>query len=255
MGPEVHTTSPSIFSLLLNKGNRNLRSLEFRPWSCHEFPSLIPLAIQWPLETFERALWPRWTKRLSDFPCYFYSMLEAIDQRFLSRLKWAWPELTKMSVSITWLIDYKSLEERPSEISSKHIHETASLPPSSAFEVIGSVPCFGVSVGLWDLRCAPPHGDRIMLCTTDLCCAPPTCVGAPSCTRGTSIKPWFMMWHPYVIVTSQHDVTTSCDVTKWRPSGERTIKYSMLGVCQCLGIFLLFCDVLLGKSDKTWSDR
>ncbi len=37
---------------------------------------------------------------------------------------------------------------------------------------------FGPSVclDLWELLCAPPHGYRTMLCISDLCSAPPTCL-------------------------------------------------------------------------------
>ncbi len=50
----------------------------------------------------------------------------------------------------------------------------ATLPPASAVTVIESVQC--VCVGLWDLCCALPQRYRTTLCTTDLRCAPPTCI-------------------------------------------------------------------------------
>ncbi len=52
-----------------------------------------------------------------------------------------------------------------------------SLPPAPPVEVIESVPSVVcVCVSLWDLHCATSRGYRTSLCTTNLRCAPPTCV-------------------------------------------------------------------------------
>ncbi len=53
--------------------------------------------------------------------------------------------------------------------------------------------CVFVYVGLWDIRFAPPQQYRTTLCSTNLCCAAPTCVvhhgaqGRPISVRSRSV--------------------------------------------------------------------
>ncbi len=69
--------------------------------------------------------------------------------------------------------------------------------------------CLSVCLGLWELCCALPQWCRTMSWTTDLYCAPPTCIVHHGVNRYLALAYGVTSSHH---VTSWHDFTMSHDV-------------------------------------------
>ena len=114
-------------------------------------------------------------------------------------------------------------------------HTTIILKSPSFYDVC-------VCLGFWNLRCAPLCGYRTTLCTTDLRCAPPTCVvhhvaqGGPMSfrSRGRFIHNVALYW----LGDSQDEFACSC-----------TTLHNMLlsvSVCVCLWVLSRLTRLMYG---------